>query len=189
MKEIAMTERAPDPLKACWLNQPTEDIPMTIADIHTRIGRFQARKRCEAAFVLPGAAAMAVFFGWMTWTATSNLARLSGVVDLAWALAVAFFVYWRWLRIRPPEATFLAGVEFHRRQLTAEQRERRTLWLWCFLPLIIAYGLLVAGARHPWAPKTLLADAVVLAGFISGSLVARAKDRSLQRQIDALDSL
>jgi hypothetical protein len=184
-----MTDRAPDPLKACWLDQPTEETPMTVADIHARIDRHQARKRCEAAFVVPATAFMAAFFGWLTWTATSNLARLSSLVDLAWALTMTFFVYWRWLRVRPPEATFLAGVEFHRSQLTGERRERRTIWLWCFLPLTVAYVLLIAGNPHPWGPPALLADTVMIVGFTAGSLVVRARDRSLQRQIDALDSL
>jgi hypothetical protein len=181
-----MTERPADPLKACWLDQPTEETPMTVADIHARIGRFQAHKRCEAGFVLPAMAGVAGFFIWMTWTASSDLARLSGAIDLLWVLAVAFAFYWRWLRIKPAGAISLTGAEFHRRQLVVERNYRRSLWLWCS-PVAAAYVLLVAGSPHPWGARALLADAIVAGALIAGSLVGRHGARKLQRQIDTLD--
>ena len=153
-----MTERAPDPLKACWLDQPTEETPMTVADIHARIGRHQARKRCEAAFVVPAAASMAIFFEWLDLDrhiepgaaqrpcgpglgAGHGLLRL---LALAACPAARTRVLYGRRRIPPPPTD------------RRERNERRTLWLWCFLPDSARPSPCWSPARRiPWGPAAL----------------------------------
>ncbi len=174
-------------LKARWQTQTPETPTMSVADIEVRIRRFRTRKACEAAVVLPVSGVSALLFGWFLCTAASNLARVSFAIDLAWVGAMTVAFYWRWLRKGAGQDPGLASVEFHRRQLLGERTVRDTLWLWCFLPLVLAYALLVAAAPDPLSGRMLLADAVVAIGFFSSGLASRATSKRLQRQIDALN--
>lgn len=192
-----MTDR--DPLQTLWSSQTQEPFSMSIADVHTRAERFQARIRQRNWTEYAAAAFVVAAFGWTAVnTPVAAIQIGAGLIMLG-----ALYVCWRLYKLgRAATSDEMAAAQswadFHRGELMRQREALRTVWRWYLAPF--APGMLVFLAGVAFTPENPAPFPVKLGVFLTGFglmsavfgaiawLNARAAD-ALGREIAALDQV
>jgi len=188
------TEPPNQDLKAIWRDQPTENMNMSVVELHLKAQRFQLKSRLVLTINYVTTTLIAVLFGWGVATAPNWLTKLGCVTGLLFCLAFGWWANQRRPARMPtaqsPGATIL---EFHRRELERARVKFKTMLIF-LVPVLISSGLITAGA-YAMRPSTSLLHrpALIALLVVAWVVVAWRRQRQyaqkIQRQIDELDAV
>jgi hypothetical protein len=181
-------------VRAAWLNQPEEDIPVDFEGIHRRrTWELFSTTRSE----IIGSIGAALFFaGIVAWRFAPERERLvlfacAGV--MVWA-AVTVFRFRDSIRRHAPRPDALArtGLEHYRAELLHRRDHLRSAWIW-HGPLLLACILSAATLTRRMVPGRLR-DALPVFLLLTGWAVIGIKRRvrqaaELQREIDEISGV
>jgi Flp pilus assembly protein TadB len=185
-------EFPPDDLRNVWQNQPVENKPMPLEEIHHRAQRFEKRIDRRNLREYAGAAFGIAAYTFYIFKFHSLVVRAGSVMVIAGVLYVVVQLYRRASSGSLPEDFGVAAsIEFHRRELVRQRDLLRSVWRWYIAPIVPGLAVFSAGTMAPHSPfwVYLLLALFFVAAF--GGIVwlnRRAADR-LDRQIAELDSL
>jgi hypothetical protein len=181
-------------VRAAWLDQPEEDIPVNIERIRSRrTWELFSITRSEIAGSVGAALFFAGFMAWRFAPERGRLLKLGCVGVIVW-VAVTLFRFRRSIRPRAsqPDALARTGLEHYREQLLLRQHHLRSAWIW-HGPLLLA-GILsaaiFAGGTPPGRFWDVLPLVVVLAGWVAIGIKRRRRQvADLEREIDEISEL
>lgn len=186
----------PDDIRSMWLSQPTEPLQRSPAELRREAQRFTTLIRRRNIRELIACLFVAAAFGWSAWTSHSLVSRVGHCLIVAAASYVAFRVMTTGASRRPPpDATVVACVAFHRRELERQRDLLLTVSRWYIGPFIP--GLFVLLADRVFHAVVRGEGSLVRAVLSAGSLVVllwvidglnRAGARKLDAEIARLDA-
>jgi hypothetical protein len=191
MKEAAMpNEPLPDDIRRIWQNQPLENNPMPLEEIHRRARQFEKRiSRRNLREYIAGGIGIVIFTVYL-FIFRNPVARTGSALIIAGALFVLFQIYKRATPgTLPADLALTASLEFHRRELVRQRDLLRTVWLWYlgpFIPGIVVFGMGVA-PRHGTASWWNAAPFLSIVGAVMWLNYRAAQ--GLDRQIAEIDNL
>jgi hypothetical protein len=191
MKEAAMpNEPLPDDIRRIWQNQPLENNPMPLEEIHRRARQFEKRiSRRNLREYIAGGIGIVIFTVYL-FIFRNPVARTGSALIIAGALFVLFQIYKRATPgTLPADLALTASLEFHRRELVRQRDLLRTVWLWYlgpFIPGIVVFGMGVA-PRHGTASWWDAAPFLSIVGAVMWLNYRAAQ--GLDRQIAEIDNL
>ena len=181
-------------VRAAWLNQPEENIPVDIEHIHRRRTReLFSTTRSE---IISSIGAALFFAGIIAWRFTPERDRLvvfacAGVI--VWA-AVTVFRFRDSIRRHVPQPDALArtGLQHYRTELVRRRDHLRSAWIW-HGPLLLACILSAATLTRRIVPGRLR-DALPVFLLLAGWAVIGIKRRvrwaaELQQEIDEISGV
>jgi hypothetical protein len=176
-------------VRAAWLDQPDESIPVDIQGIHRQRTRelfFTTRSE------ITGSAGAALFFAgvvaWRFAPERDRLLQFGCAAVILWA-ALSIFRFRRSMRRPVPQADALArtGLEHYRAELLRRRDHLRSAWIW-HGPLLLACILSVAALAKRIVPARLwdaLPVFLVLAATAVMGIRRRLREAAgLQQEID-----
>lgn len=161
-------------MKAAWLNQPEEAVPVDIERIHSRRTRelFSAT-RSE----IVGSIAAALFFAsvvaWRFAPERDRLVQFGCAAVIVWA-AITAFRFRNSIRRHAarPDALARTGLEHYRTELLRRQGHLRSVWIWhgplllaCLVSAVTLAKRFVPGRLWGAAPVFLLLAACAVIGI------------------------
>ena len=181
-------------LRAAWLNQHEEEIPVEIERIHRRrTSELFSTTRSE---IISSIGAALFFAGIMAWRFAPERDRLvlfgcAGVI--VWA-AVTVFWFRNSIRRHTPQPDALArtGLEHYRAELLRRRDHLRSAWIW-HGPLLLACILSAATLTKRIVPGRLrdtLPVFLLLAGYAVIGIKRRVRQAAeLQQEIDEISGV
>ena len=181
-------------VRAAWLNQPEEDIPVDIEHIHRRrTWELFSTTRSE---IISSIGAALFFAGIVAWRFAPERDRLvlfacAGVI--VWA-AVTVFRFRDSIRRHVPQPGALArtGLEHYRAELLRRRDHLRSAWIW-HGPLLLACILSTATLTKRIVPGRLwdaLPVFLLLAGWAVIGIKRRVRQAAeLQQEIDEISGV
>ncbi len=181
-------------LRAAWLNQPEEAIPVDIERIHR--GRAWALFSTTRSEIISSIGAALFFAGIMAWRFAPERDRLvlfgcAGVI--VWA-AVTVFRFRNSIRRHAPQPDALArtGLEHYCVELLRRRDHLRSAWIWhgplllvCILSAATLTKRIVPGRLRDMVPVFL-----VLAGYAVIGIKRRVRQAAeLQQEIDEISGV
>ncbi len=179
-------------VRAAWLNQPAEEIPVDIERIRTRrTWELSSTTRSE----IIGSIAAALFFAAVVaWRFAPERAPLvlygcAGVI--VWAALTAFRFRYSIRRHAPPPDVFATtGLEHYRAELLRRRDHLRSAWIW-HGPLLLACILSAAALAKRMVPGRLwdvLPVVLLLAGWAAIGIRRRFRQAAeLEQEINEID--
>lgn len=183
-------EPLPDDIRRIWQNQPLENNPMPLEEIHRRARQFEKRiSRRNLREYIAGGIGIVIFTVYL-FIFRNPVARTGSALIIAGALFVLFQIYKRATPgTLPADLALTASLEFHRRELVRQRDLLRTVWLWYlgpFIPGIVVFGMGVA-PRHGTASWWNAAPFLSIVGAVMWLNYRAAQ--GLDRQIAEIDNL
>jgi hypothetical protein len=137
-------ETPPDDIRNVWQNQPVENTPMPLEEIHRQARQFEKRiRRRNLREYIAGAAGIVIFTVYL-FIFPNPVARTGSALIIVGALCVLFQIYKRATPgALPTDLALTASLEFHRRELVRQRDLLRSVWLWYvapFVPGIVVFG-------------------------------------------------
>ncbi len=181
-------------LRAAWLNQPEEEIPVDIERIHRR--RTWALFSTTRSEIISSIGAALFFAGMVAWRFAPERDRLvlfgcAGVI--VWA-AVTVFRFRNSIRRHKPQPDALArtGLDHYRMELLRRRDHLRSAWIW-HGPLLLACILSAATLTKRIVPGRLrdtLPVFLLLAGYAVIGIKRRVRQAAeLQQEIDEISGV
>ena len=181
-------------LRAAWLNQPEEEIPVDIERINRR--RTWALFSTTRSEIISSIGAALFFAGMVAWRFAPERDRLvlfgcAGVI--VWA-AVTVFRFRNSIRRYTPQPDALArtGLEHYRVELLRRRDHLRSAWIW-HGPLLLACILSAATLTKRIVPGRLrdtLPVFLLLAGYAVIGIKRRVRQAAeLQQEIDEISGV
>lgn len=181
-------------VKAAWLNQPEEQIPVEIEHLHhRRTLELFSTTRLE----IVGSIAAALFFaGLVAWRfapGRSHSVQFGFAAVITWA-AVTLFRFRHAIRRHtpPPDALANTGLEHYRAELLRRRDHLRNAWIW-HGPLLLACILSVATLSNRivsvrlWNALPVLL--LLIAWAVTGIKRRLRQAAALQHEIDEISNL
>ena len=178
-------------VKAAWLNQPDEEVPVDVEHIHgRRTWELFSTTRSE---ILSSIGAALFFASVMAWRFASERDRLMqfGCVGVAMWAAVTLICFRNSIRRNTPHPDALArtGLEHYRAELLRRRDHLRSAWIWhgplllaCILSAAVLADRIVPGRLWDALPVVLL-----LAGWAAFGIKHRLRQAAeLQSEIDEI---
>ena len=186
-------EPLPDDILNVWQNQPLENQPMPLEEIHRRARQFEKRiQNRNLREYLGGAFALAIFT-FDIFKFPTPVARTGCVLIIAGTLYVMFQIYKRAAPGRlPADSALTASLEFHRRELVRQRDLLRSVWLWYIAPIVPGLVVFVAGIMPRNAAGSLWNAVPLLLMLLILGLILWANHRAaerLDRKIAEIDNL
>ena len=188
------TEPPNQDLKAIWRDQPTENMNMSVVELHLKAQRFQLKSRLVLTINYVTTTLIAVLFGWGVATAPNWLTKLGCVTGLLFCLAFGWWAHQRRPgRMPAAQSPGTTILEFHRRELERARVRFRTMLIF-LVPVLLSSGLITAGA-YAMRPSTSLLHrpALIALLIVAWVVVAWRRQRQyaqkIQRQIDEWDAV
>lgn len=168
---------------------------MSLADIHTRAGRFQARIRVRNWIEYAAAAIVIAGFAWAAFAVSDLIVRAAcvlivfGTLYVVWKLATV-------ARVSPKRDEAMSWADFHRAELVRQRDALNGIWRWYLGPLVpgwvlfwIGVGAASAADRPLWGNTGVaaLGFAIGMAMFFTIAALNKRAAKALQAEIDALD--
>jgi hypothetical protein len=186
-----------DPFQSLWAQQAQEPFAMSLADIHSRAGRFQSRIRTRNLTEYAAAALVIGVFGWMAFLIPDLVVKLGAVLTALGAAYVAYMLH----RKGGAGAALPDGAQpcadFHRRELRRQREALATVPRWYLAPFVPGMLVFVGGVSFvadtgmPLMARFFQfgSSAVIICGLFAGVawLNARAV-KQLDTEIAALDA-
>jgi hypothetical protein len=178
-------------VRAVWLNQPEEAIPVDVDDIYKRrTSELFSTTRSE----VMSSIGAALFFGgivaWRFAPERDRLVQFGCAAVIVWAIVTLF-----WFRssIRgntpQPDAFARTGLEHYRTELARRRDHLQSAWIWhgpLWLAIILSTGIL-AGRIIPGRVRDALPVFVLLAVWTAIGVRRRVRQAAeLQQEIDEL---
>ena len=180
-------------LRAAWLNQPEEEIPVDIERIHRR--RTWALFSTTRSEIISSIGAALFFAGIVAWRFAPERDRLvlfgcAGVI--VWA-AVTVFRFRNSIRREPhPDSLARTGREHYRVELLRRRDHLRSAWIW-HGPLLLACILSAATLSKRVVPGRLrdtLPVFLLLTGYAVLGIKRRVRQAAeLQQEIDEISGV
>jgi hypothetical protein len=198
-----MADEAPNPMTDVWKSQPPEQIKISLADIHRRARKLEARVFWRNLRESVAAALVVACFGYYASVFHSTLIRAGCGWVIAGALFAVFALHKQGAaRTVPAELALRTCVGVHRKELERQRDLLRSVWTWYLLPFVPGMGLFLLGmfelamqrahtAEH--ARTIVIVFALTAAGcalvFVGIGKLNQWAARRLQREIDTLNQL
>jgi hypothetical protein len=181
-------------LRAAWLNQPEEEIPVDIERIHRR--RTWALFSTTRSEIISSIGAALFFAGMVAWRFAPERDRLVlfGCAGLIVWAAVTVFRFRNSIRRNTPQPDALArtGLEHYRVELLRRRDHLRSVWIW-HGPLLLACILSAATLAKRIVPGRLrdtLPVFLLLAGYAVIGIKRRVRQAAeLQQEIDEISGV
>lgn len=181
-------------VRAVWLNQPAEDIPVDVEHIHgRRTWELFSTTRSEIITSIAAALFFASVMAWRFAPERNRLVQFGCAGVIAWA-AVTVFRYRGSIRRNAPQPDALArtGLEHYRAELLRRRDHLRSAWIWhgplllaCIFSAAILTARIVPGRLWDALPVFLL-----LAGWAVIGIKRRHKQAAdLQQEIDEITAV
>ena len=181
-------------VRAAWLNQPEEDIPVDIEHIHRRrTWELFSTTRSEIISSIGAALFFSSIVAWRFAPERDRLVLFACAGVIVWA-AVTVFRFRESIRRHEPQPDALArtGLEHYRVELLRRRDHLRSAWIW-HGPLLLACILSAATLTRRIVPGRLW-DALPLFLLLAGWAVIGIKRRvrqalELQHEIDEISGV
>jgi hypothetical protein len=181
-------------VRAAWLNQPEEDIPVDIERIHRRrTWELFSTTRSEIISSIGAALFFASIVAWRFAPERDDLVRFGCAGVIVWAAVTAFRFRYS-IRRRTPQPSALArtGLEHYRAELLRRRDHLRSAWIW-HGPLLLACILSAATLTKRIVPGRLwdaLPVFLLLAGWAVIGIKRRVRQAAeLQQEIDEISGV
>ena len=181
-------------VKAAWLNQPEEDIPVDIERIHRRrTWELFSTTRCEIISSIGAALFFASVVAWRFGPEGDRLVQIGCAGVIVWAAVTLFrFRYSIRRHTCQPDAFARTGLEHYRAELMRRRDHLRNAWIW-HGPLLLACVLSAATLTTRTVPGRLW-DALPVLLLLVGWTVIRIKRRlrqaaEAQQEIDEISGV
>lgn len=181
-------------LRAAWLNQPEEEIPVGIEPIkRRRTSELFSTTRSEIISSIGAALSLATIVAWRFAPERDRMVLFGCAGVIAWAAATVFRFRDSIRRHTPqPHALARAGLEHYRVELLRRRDHLRNAWIWhgplllaCILSAAILTKRIVPGRLRDTLPVFLL-----LAGYAVTGIKRRVRQAAeLQREIDEISGV
>jgi hypothetical protein len=181
-------------LRAAWLNQPEEEIPVEIERIHRRrTSELFSTTRSEIISSIGAALFFASIVAWRFAPEGDRLVLFGCAGVIVWA-AVTVFRFRNSIRRHTPQRDALArtGLEHYRVELLRRRDHLRSAWIW-HGPLLLACILSAATLTKRIVPGRLrdtLPGFLLLAGYAVIGIKRRVRQAAeLQQEIDEISGI
>ena len=181
-------------VKAAWLNQPEEDIPVDIERIHRRrTWELFSTTRSEIISSIGAALFFASVVAWRFGPEGDRLVQIGCAGVIVWAAVTLFrFRYSIRRHTCQPDAFARTGLEHYRAELMRRRDHLRNAWIW-HGPLLLACVLSAATLTTRTVPGRLW-DALPVLLLLAGWTVIRIKRRlrqaaEAQQEIDEISGV
>ncbi len=181
-------------VKAAWLSQPEEEIPVDIERIHSRrTWELFSTTRSEIISSIGAALFFAVIMAWRFAPERDRLVQFGCAGVIAWA-AVTIFRFRYSIRRHMPQPNALAstGLEHYRAELLRRRDHLRSGWIW-HGPLLLACALSAATLTKRIVPGRLwdaLPVLLLLAGWAVIGIRRRLRQAAeLEQEIDEISGI
>lgn len=178
-------------VKAAWLNQPAETLPVDIGSLHRpRAWELFSTTRSEILWSIGAALFFASVMAWR-FAPERNRPLLYGCAGVVVWAALTAFRYRHSIRRNPPPPDTLAstGLEHYRTELLRRRDHLRSAWIW-HGPLLLACILSASALTVRIVPRRIwdaLPFVLLLAAWAAIGIKRRLKQAAaLQREIDEL---
>ncbi len=179
-----------------WQAQALDAPRISLAFVRHHSDALQRRTRIVNVINYVGGAAGMAFMAWRGAEFFSVNPLVSAAITL-WIAAGLLGLYLQRKRMsteeRPAELGVLDALKFHRRQLERQRDARRGGGRWVpllFIPGYVVYSVSLFAEISPVPWKAIILNAAVFGfGIWLAILLTDRRARSLQQEIDALDSL
>ena len=181
-------------VRAAWLNQPEEDIPVDIERIHRRrTWELFSTTRSEIISSIGAALFFAVIVAWRFASERDRLVLFACAGVIVWAAATLFrFRDSIRRRVPQPDAFARTGLEHYRAELLRRRDHLRSAWIW-HGPLLLACILSAATLTKRIVPGRLwdaLPVFLLLAGWAVIGIKRRVRQAAeLQQEIDEISGV
>jgi hypothetical protein len=185
-------EPLPDDVRSVWQNQPVENTPMPLEEIHRKARQFEKRIRHRNLREYLGGAVGIAIFTFYLFKFPNPVMRAGSILIIAGVFYVLLQIYKRASPGQLPEdLTLTAAVEFHRRELARQRDLLLSVWRWYIGPLVPGLFVFSLGASpHPGSSFKFYA--IFLFYFVVFGLIIWLNyhvAQRLDRQIAELNSL
>jgi hypothetical protein len=178
-------------VRAVWLNQPEEAIPVDVDDIYKRRrSELFSTTRSEVMSSIGAALFFGGILAWRFAPERDRLVQFGCAAVIVWAIVTLF-----WFRssIRgntpQPDAFARTGLEHYRTELSRRRDHLQSAWIWhgpLWLAIILSTGIL-AGRIIPGRVRDALPVFVLLAVWTAIGVRRRVRQAAeLQQEIDEL---
>ena len=181
-------------VRAAWLNQPEEEIPVDIERIHRRrTWELFSTTRSEIISSIGAALFFASIVAWRFAPERDRLVQFGCAGVIVWA-AVTVFRFRYSIRRHAPEPDALArtGLDHYRVELLRRRDHLRSAWIW-HGPLLLACILSAATLTKRIVPGRLrdtLPVFLLLAGYAVVGIKRRVRQAAeLQQEIDEISGV
>lgn len=178
-------------VKAAWLNQPAETLPVDIGSLHRpRAWELFSTTRSEILWSIGAALFFASVMAWR-FAPERNRPLLYGCAGVVVWAALTAFRYRHSIRRNPPPPDTLAstGLEHYRTELLRRRDHLRSAWIW-HGPLLLACILSASALTVRIVPRRIwdaLPFVLLLAAWAAIGIKRRLKQAAaLQREIDEI---
>lgn len=153
-----------DQIRALWTAQPVKPFSLSVEELRSRTGKFQARIRQRNITEYLAALLVIGTFGWMTWLIPVLLIKAGAILVILGAI----YVSWKLHLIAGQGASQRADnaarlLDHHRNELVRQRNALSSVWRWYLAPFVPGTVLFVAGAS--FAPETGMPFLAGLASF------------------------
>ena len=181
-------------VRAAWLNQPEEEIPVDIERLHRRrTWELFSTTRSEIITSIGAALFFASVVAWRFAPERDRLVQFGCAGVIVWAAVTVFrFRYSIRRHTPPPDALARTGLEHYRAELQRRRHHLRSAWIW-HGPLLLACILSAATLTKRIVPGRLW-DALPVFLLLAGWAVIGIKRRlrqaaELQQEIDEISGV
>jgi hypothetical protein len=181
-------------LRAAWLNQPEEEIPVEIERIHRRrTSELFSTTRSEIISSIGAALFFASIVAWRFAPEGDRLVLFGCAGVIVWA-AVTVFRFRNSIRRHTPQRDALArtGLEHYRVELLRRRDHLRSAWIW-HGPLLLACilsGATLTKSIVPGRLRDTLPVFLLLAGYAVIGIKRRVRQAAeLQQEIDEISGV
>jgi hypothetical protein len=181
-------------IRAAWLNQPEEDIPVDIERIHRRrTWELFSTTRSEIISSIGAALFFTGIVAWRFGPERDHLVQFGCAGVIVWAAVTAFRFRYSIRRCTPQSGTLArTGLEHYRAELLRRRDHLRSVWVW-HGPLLLACLLSAATLTKRIVPGRLW-DALPVFLLLAGWAVIGIKRRlrqagELQQEIDEISGV
>jgi hypothetical protein len=181
-------------VRAAWLNQPEEEIPVDVAHIYRRrTWELFSTTRSEVMSSIGAALFFASVVAWRFAPERDRLVQFGCAAVIVWAAVTVFRFRSSSRRDTPqPDAFARTGLEHYRTELARRRDHLRSAWIW-HGPLLLACILSAATLTKRIVPGRLrdtLPVFLLLAGYAVIGIKRRVRQAAeLQREIDETSSV
>jgi hypothetical protein len=181
-------------VRAAWLNQPAEEIPVDIERIHRRRSwELFSTTRSEVFSSVGAALFFSSFVAWRFAPERGRLGQFGWAAVIAWAVLTVFrFRYSIWRHAPRPDAFARTGAEHYRAVLMRRRDHLRSAWIW-HGPLLLA-GIVSAATFSKRIVSGRLVDALPIFLLLVGWSVIGLRRRirqaaEIQQEIDEISGI
>jgi hypothetical protein len=185
-------ELGPDGMHDLWRNQPLEPVGISVDDLRRKAHLLEAKMRRGFRVMAVLMILSAAGYAWFLYFFPRTVHRIGASLTLAGYLYCAYQLYKRGsLGKAPPDAASATGATY-RAELGRQRGFCLDAWRTFLLPFVPGPAVFIMGFLVPEqgvVKAVVLTAALILSPFVLAVPMLRRKARTLQREIDELDSL